>query len=235
MLLKEEEFRKHIQYLRKHAKEIWLSFLNSGFANDFKSFKPTKIRYSRINKKYRYSDLGYYANSMDYLDSIKKVDNILDSKPKRGAYFTYLYENDSPKYIYQNNGEIDLLGNIIYKVNDKLHFSFSSGDNRLNYAVEIFENDSYLERIVIESNGEMISGIIHTKNDDKFYKVECHILYDLLEEIAFDEKMTMYSVRSVHKSLRNDDEIKKSKKESGISLPDDFISLLKQAGFKEEK
>ena len=101
--------------------------------------------------------------------------------------------------------------------------------------MEIFENDSYLERIVIESNGEMISGIIHTKNDDKFYRVECHILYNLLEEITFDEKMTMYSVRSVHKSLRNDDEIKKSKKESGISLPDDFISLLKQAGFKEEK
>lgn len=235
MLLKEEEFHKHIQYLRKHAKEIWLSLLNSGFANDFKSFKPTKTCYSRFNKKYRYSDLGYYANSMDYLDSIKKVDNLLDSKPKRGAYFTYLYENDSPKYTYQNNGEIDLLGSIIYKVNDKLRFSFSNSDNRLNYAVEIFENDSYLERIVIESNGEMISGIIHTKNDDKFYRVECHILYDLLEEITFDEKMTMYSVRSVHKSLRNDDEIKKSKKESGISLPDDFISLLKQAGFKEDK
>ena len=175
----------------------------------------------------------YYLVAIE--DDEWKVDNLLDSKPKRGAYFTYLYENDSPKYTYQNNGEIDLLGSIIYKVNDKLRFSFSSGDNRLNYAVEIFENDSYLERIVIESNGEMISGIIHTKNNDKFYRVECHILYDLLEEITFDEKMTMYSVRSVHKILRSDAEIKRSKEESKISLSDEYIALLKQAGFKEDK
>ena len=81
----------------------------------------------------------------------------------------------------------------------------------------------------------MISGIVYSKDDNKYFRLECHILYDLLEEITFDEKMNMYAVKSVHKSLRNDDEIKKSKKESGISLPDDFISLLKQAGFKEEK
>ena len=101
--------------------------------------------------------------------------------------------------------------------------------------MEIFENDSYLERIVIESNGEMISGIIHTKNDDKFYRVECHILYDLLEEITFDEKMNMYAVKSVHKILRSDTEIKHSKEESKISLPDEYITLLKQSGFNEYK
>ena len=235
MFLKEEAFHEHVLYLRKHAKEIWLSFSNSGAINGFKTFKPTMIRYSRINKKYRYSDLGYYAHSSDYLDGIKKVDNLLENKPKRGSYFVYLYENNTPKYIYQNNGEIDLFGGIIYKVNENLHYSFSSLDNSLNYIVEVSDCASYLERITIESNGEMISSIIYSKNDKKYYRLECQILYDLLEEITFDEKMNMYAVKSVHKSLRNDDEIKKSKKESGISLPDDFISLLKQAGFKEDK
>ena len=235
MFLKEEAFHEHVLYLRKHAKELWLSYLNSGAINGFKTFKPTMIRYSRINKKYRYSNLGYYAHSLDYLDGIKKVDNLLENKPKRGAHFIYLYENDSPKYIYENNGEMDLLGSIIYKVNDKLRFSFSSGDNHLNYVVEIFENDSYLERIVIESNGEMISSIIYSKNDKKYYRLECQILYDLLEEITFDEKMTMYSVRSVHRILRSEAEIKRSKEESKISLSDEYIALLKQAGFKEYK
>ena len=235
MFLKEEAFHEHVLYLRKHAKEIWLSFSNSGAINGFKTFKPTMIRYSRTNKKYRYSDLGYYAHSLDYLDGIKKVDNLLENKPKRGSYFVYLYENNTPKYIYQNNGKIDLFGGIIYKVNENLRYSFSSLDNSLNYIVEVSDCASYLERITIESNGEMISSIIYSKNDKKYYRLECQILYDLLEEITFDEKMNMYAVKSVHKSLRNDDEIKKSKKESGISLPDDFISLLKQAGFKEDK
>ena len=235
MLLKEAEFHKHIQYLRKHAKEIWLSFLNSGAINGFKTFKPTMIRYSRINKKYRYSDLGYYAHYSDYLDGVKKVDNLLENKPKRGSYFVYLYENDTPKYIYQNNGEIGLLGGIIYKVNENLRYSFSSLSNHLSYIVEVSDCTSYLERITIESNGEMISSIIYSKNDKKYYRLECQILYDLLEEITFDEKMNMYAVKSVHKILRSDTEIKHSKEESKISLPDEYITLLKQSGFNEYK
>ncbi len=235
MFLKEEDFHEHVLYLRKHAKEIWLSFLNSGAMNGFKTFKPTMIRYSRINKKYRYSDLGYYAHSLDYLDGIKKADNLLENKPKRGSYFVYLYENDTPKYIYQNNGEIDLFGSTIYKVNENLRYSFSSLSNDLSYIVEVSDCASYLERITIQSNGEMISSIIYSKKDKKYYRLECQILYDLLEEITFDEKMTMYSVRSVHKILRSDTEIKHSKEESKISISDEYITLLKQAGFKEYK
>ncbi len=235
MFLKEEAFHEHVLYLRKHAKEIWLSFSNSGAINGFKTFKPTMIRYSRINKKYRYSDLGYYAHSLDYLDGIKKVDNLLENKPKRGSYFVYLYENDTPKYIYQNNGEIDLFGSTIYKVNENLRYSFSSLSNDLSYIVEVSDCASYLERITIQSNGEMISSIIYSKKDKKYYRLECQILYDLLEEITFDEKMTMYSVRSVHKILRSDTEIKHSKEESKISISDEYITLLKQAGFKEYK
>lgn len=231
MFHKKEDFHEHALYLRKHAKEIWLSYLNSGF----KAFKPTMIRYSRINKKYCYSDLGYYAHSLDYLDGVKKVDNLLVNKPKHGAYFTYLYENDSLRYVYQNNGEIDLFGDTIYVVNENLRYSFSSEDDHLNYIVEILENDSYLERTTIESNGEMISGIVYSKDGNKYFRLECHILYDLLEEITFDEKMNMYAVKSVHKILRSDTEIKHSKEESKISLPDEYITLLKQSGFKEYK
>ncbi len=231
MFHKKEDFHEHALYLRKHAKEIWLSYLNSGF----KTFKPTMIRYSRINKKYRYSDLGYYAHYLDYLDGVKKVDNLLENKPKHGSYFTYLFENDSLRYVYQNNGEIDLFGDTIYKVNENLRYSFSSEDDHLNYIVEILENDLYLERITIESNGEMISGIVYSKDDNKYFRLECHILYDLLEEITFDEKMNMYAVKSVHKILRSDTEIKHSKEESKISLPDEYITLLKQSGFKEYK
>lgn len=235
MFLKEEAFHEHVLYLRKHAKELWLSLSNSGAMNGFKTFKPTKICYSRINKKYRYSDLGYYAHSLDYLDGVKKVDNLIENKPKRGSYFVYLYENDIPKYIYQNNGEIDLLGNTIYKVNENLRYSFSSLDNDLGYIVEVSDCDSYLERITIESNGEMISSIIYSKNDKKYYRLECQIFYDLLEEITFDEKMDMYSVKSIHKILRSEAEIKHSKEESKISVSDYYITLLKQAGFKEDK
>ncbi len=235
MFLKEEDFHEHVLYLRKHAKEIWLSFLNSGAMNGFKTFKPTMIRYSRINKKYLYSDLGYYAHSLDYLGGIKKVDNLIDNKPKRGSYFTYLFENDTPKYIYQNNGEIDLFGSTIYRVNENLRYSFSSLDNHLNHIVEVSDNASYLERITIESNGEMISGIIYSKNDNKYYRLESQILYDLLEEITFDEKMDMHVVKSVHKILRSEAEIKRSKEESKISISDEYIALLKQAGFKEYK
>lgn len=235
MFLKEEDFHEHVLYLRKHAKELWLSLSNSGAMNGFKTFKPTMIRYSRINKKYLYSDLGYYAHSLDYLNGIKKVDNLLENKPKRGSYFAYLYENDTPKYIYQNNGEIDLLGSIIYRVNENLRYSFSNLDNDLGYIVEVSDCDSYLERITIQSNGEMISSFIYSKNDKKYYRLECQILYDLLEEITFDEKMDMYSVKSIHKILRSEAEIKRSKEESKISVSDYYITLLKQAGFKEYK
>ncbi len=235
MFLKEEDFHEHVLYLRKHAKELWLSYLNSGAMNSFKTFKPTMIRYSRISMKYHYSDLGYYAHSLDYLDGIKKVDNLLENKPKHGSYFTYLFENDSLRYVYENNGEIDLFGDIIYKVNGNFRYSFSSLDNRLNYIVEVSDCVSYLERITIESNAEMISSIIYSKENNKYYRLECHILYDLLEEITFDEKMNMYSVKSIHKFLRSDAEIKQSKKESKIDISDEYIALLKQAGFKEYK
>jgi len=235
MFLKEEDFHEHVLYLRKHAKELWLSLSNSGDMNSFKTFKPTMIRYSRINKKYRYSDLGYYAHSLDYLDGIKKVDNLLQNKPKRGSYFTYLFENNTPKYIYENNGEIDLLGSTIYKVNENLRYSFSSLSNDLGYIVEVSDCASYLERITIESNGEMISSIIYSKNDKKYYRLECQILYDLLEEITVDEKMDIYSVKNIHKILRSEAEIKRSKEESKISVSDEYITLLKQAGFKEYK
>ena len=73
MFLKEEDFHEHVLYIRKHAKELWVSLSNSGAMNSFKTFKPTMVRYSRIDKKYIYSDLGYYAHSLDYLNGIKKL------------------------------------------------------------------------------------------------------------------------------------------------------------------
>ena len=101
--------------------------------------------------------------------------------------------------------------------------------------MEVSDCASYLERITIQSNGEMISSFIYSKNDKKYYRLECQILYDLLEEITFDEKMDMYSVKSIHKILRSEAEIKHSKEESKISVSDYYITLLKQAGFKEYK
>ena len=101
--------------------------------------------------------------------------------------------------------------------------------------MEVSDCASYLERITIQSNGEMISSFIYSKNDKKYYRLECQILYDLLEEITFDEKMDMYSVKSIHKILRSEAEIKHSKEESKISVSDYYITLLTQAGFKEYK
>ena len=236
MLSTEKDFCEYASSKRRLARERWNQFSKKEILDSLKSFETTKVCYSSIGKDAIYSDLGYFASDLDCLYGKQKPKELSDNKPCKGPFFIYRFNEDKLKMVYQNDGKKDLTGDLLYIVNDNVRVSLSDCNETLNYIVEIIDTSSFLERITIEQKGEMISCIVFSKSDNRFFLFQSQLFFESLDEIRVDEKMDVFYVNSIYKRLKTNDEIHKSMSNCGLHFSDKAIetniNMLKEGGFK---
>ena len=235
MFFTEKAFFEHALFIRNLAKDRWNRFSTSEIISFLASFVPTKIFYSKIDKGVEYSDLGYFAPVIDCLFGRKKPKELICNKPI-GSFFVYKFDGDKLKSVYQNDGKRDLTGDVTYIVSDNLRVSLSIDNASLNCVIETIENDLYFEEVIIERNGEMISSVIQSKTDNRFFLFKSQLFFESLDEIKIDDNADVLNVKSIHKRLKTKDEIQQSIKGSGMNFSDKAIevnvNMLKEGGFK---
>ena len=216
MLFSKTSFYEYTINVRDMCKTLWNKTSNNNSLSEFNSFIPDQVLYSRINKKKIYPQLGYYANDFDCIGREGKPSVISSHKPKHFSHICYLIKEGFPRYIFMNEDGKDLLGSVVSVLDEHSYFDFDTDSGKILNIVFYEECAGALTRFSVSNNGEMVEAIINSKDEKKYYYLQCTIFADSLEEVEINSAHQMRTINNIFKRVRKLSDIKESIKNANL-------------------